>query len=328
MNQHPHQLNADSRIFVAGHRGLVGSALIRTLAGAGYRNIITRNHAELDLTEQAAVRDFFCSERPEFVILAAAKVGGIQANNTKRADFIYVNLAIQNNVIDAAYHNGVRRLLFLGSSCIYPRDCPQPMKEESLLTGPLEQTNEPYALAKISGIKMCEAYNSQYETDFISVMPTNLYGPNDNFDLNDSHVVPALIRKFHEAKITGRDQVVVWGSGRPLREFLYVDDMAEACLFVLERVSPEASRDRGVLLNVGMGTDVTISELAEAVRHVVGFKGDLVFDTSKPDGSLRKLLDVSRLKSLGWQAKVPLRDGLEQTYRWFVENQRDIRTNG
>lgn len=328
MNQHPHQLNADSRIFVAGHRGLVGSALIRTLAGAGYRNIITRNHAELDLTEQAAVRDFFRSERPEFVILAAAKVGGIQANNTKRADFIYVNLAIQNNVIDAAYHNGVRRLLFLGSSCIYPRDCPQPMKEESLLTGPLEQTNEPYALAKISGIKMCEAYNSQYGTDFISVMPTNLYGPNDNFDLNDSHVVPALIRKFHEAKIAGRDQVVVWGSGRPLREFLYVDDMAEACLFVLERVSPEASRDRGVLLNVGMGTDVTISELAEAVRDVVGFKGDLVFDTSKPDGSLRKLLDVSRLKSLGWQAKVPLRDGLEQTYRWFVENQRDIRTNG
>lgn len=328
MKQYPHQLNADSRIFVAGHRGLVGSALVRILAGAGYRNIIARSHAELDLTDQAAVKDFFRSERPEFVILAAAKVGGIQANNTRRADFIYVNLAIQNNVIDAAYRNGVRRLLFLGSSCIYPRDCPQPMREESLLTGPLEQTNEPYALAKISGIKMCEAYNSQYGTDFISVMPTNLYGPNDNFDLNDSHVVPALIRKFHEAKMAGRDQVVVWGSGRPRREFLYVDDMAAACLFVLENVSPKASRDRGVLLNVGTGTDVTIRELAEAVRDVVDFKGELVFDASKPDGSPRKLLDVSRLKDLGWCAKVSLRDGLERSYNWFAENQRNIRTSG
>ena len=303
-----------SKIFVAGHRGLVGSAILRKLQAEGYTNLVTRTRAELDLRDQAAVNRFFEEERPEYVFLAAAKVGGILANSTYPADFIRDNLQIQTNVIDAAYRNGVKKLLFLGSSCIYPKYAPQPMKEEYLLTGPLEPTNEWYAVAKIAGIKMAQAYRRQYGFNAISLMPTNLYGPGDNFDLETSHVIPALIRKFHEAKVEGRPHVVVWGTGKPRREFLHVDDLAEAALFLMENYDDEE------IVNVGVGEDVSIRELAELIQDVVGFEGEIVFDTTKPDGTPRKLLDVSRLQALGWRAKIPLREGLASTYRWYVEN--------
>ena len=301
-----------AKIYVAGHRGMVGSAIVRHLEAAGYSNIITRSHAELDLTNQAAVEHFFKHEKPDYVFLAAAKVGGIHANNTYRGEFIYQNLMMEANIIHAAWQAGVERLLFLGSSCIYPRDCAQPIKEEYLLTGPLEPTNEPYAIAKIAGIKLCESYNQQYGTRYVSVMPTNLYGPNDNYDLNNSHVLPALIRKAHEAKLRGDTSYVVWGSGKPMREFLYVEDMADACVFLMER-----DDIREGLFNVGTGQDVTIRELAETVMDVLGFAGELVFDASKPDGTPRKLLDVSRMRTLGWQAKTSLREGIAMAYADF-----------
>lgn len=303
-----------SKIYVAGHRGMVGSALVRRLRAGGYANLVMRTRTELDLLDQSAVNDFMQRERPDYVFLAAAKVGGIQANNIYRADFIYQNLMIEANVIHAGYKAGVRHLMFLGSSCIYPRDCPQPIREEYLLTGPLEQTNEPYAIAKIAGIKLCESYNRQYGTSYLSVMPTNLYGANDNYDLQTSHVLPALLRKAHEAKERGDRALEVWGSGRPRREFLHVDDMADACVFLMEH----GVRDG--LFNVGTGTDVTIRELAEAIMDVVGFRGELVFDASKPDGTPRKLLDVSRLRDAGWQARISLTDGLRMTYKDFCEN--------
>ncbi|MES2535075.1 MAG: GDP-L-fucose synthase [Pseudomonadota bacterium] len=305
-------MEKNARIYVAGHRGMVGSAIVRRLTGGGYTNILTRTHAELDLTEQTAVQDFFRQEKPDYVFLAAAKVGGIQANNIYRADFIYQNLMMEANIIHAAQQAEVKGLMFLGSSCIYPRDCPQPIKEEYLLTGPLEQTNEPYAIAKIAGVKLCESFNRQYGTRFVSVMPTNLYGPNDNFDLNNSHVLPALLRKAHEAKVRGDKKLVVWGSGKPMREFLYVDDMADACVFVME-----TGVDDG-LFNVGTGTDVTIRELAETIMQVVGFEGEIEFDASKPDGTPRKLLDVSKLAKKGWTAKVGLTAGIESTYRSYL----------
>jgi GDP-L-fucose synthase len=304
----------DDKVYVAGHRGLVGSALIRRLHNGGYRNIIMRTHAELDLLDQRAVHDFFQVEKPDHVFLAAAKVGGIEANNTYPADFIYQNLVIQNNVVHAAYEAGVKRLLFLGSSCIYPKFAPQPMKEEYLLTGLLEPTNEPYAIAKIAGIKMCGAYNRQYGTHFMSVMPTNLYGPGDNYDLRNSHVMPALIRKMHEAKIQGDKEVVIWGTGTPRREFLSSDDMADACVFLMETCDV---KDVGEFVNIGVGQDVTIRELAELVAKVVGFEGSLVFDAVKPDGTPRKLLDVSRLQALGWRAKIGLEKGIGLAYQDF-----------
>ncbi len=307
-------LTKESSIFVAGHRGLVGSALVRRLSDGGYRNIVTKTHSEVNLEDQSATSAFFKNNRIDCVFLAAAKVGGIYANNTYPADFIFRNLMIQNNVIHAAYSSGVKRLVFLGSSCIYPRDCPQPIKEEYLLTGVLEKTNEPYAIAKIAGIKMCEAYNRQYGTQYVSAMPTNLYGPNDNFDLQNSHVLPALIRKAHEAKQRGDKELVVWGTGAPRREFLYVDDMADACVFLAEKGISDG------LYNVGVGEDVTIAELARLVCEVVGFSGELQFDTSKPDGTPRKLLDVSRMASLGWKAKTGLREGIRRSYEWYLAN--------
>lgn len=312
-------MTPDARVYVAGHRGLVGSALVRRLERAGYKNIITRTSSELDLSRQADVEAFFAAEDPEFVLLAAAKVGGILANDTYRGEFIRDNLLIQTNVIDAARRHGVQRLLFLGSSCIYPRDCPQPMREDSLLTGPLESTNEPYAIAKIAGLKMCEAFNSQYGTKYLSVMPTNLYGPNDNFDLETSHVLPAFIRKFHEAKLrqekTGEPaEVVIWGTGTPKREFLYVDDLADACVFLLEQT------DHVELTNIGVGDDVSIAELAALVADVVGFEGTLSKDATKPDGTPRKLMDVSQLNALGWEAKVGLREGVGMAYAWFLKS--------
>lgn len=302
-----------AKIYVAGHRGLVGSAFVRRLEAGGYTNILTRTHADLDLTDQAAVTAFFQREKPDYVFLSAAKVGGIKANNAYRAEFIYQNLMIETNIIHAAWQAGVNRLLFLGSSCIYPRDCPQPIKEEYLLTGPLEQTNEPYAIAKIAGIKLCDSYNQQYGTQYVSVMPTNMYGPNDNYDLENSHVLPALLRKAHEAKLRGDKKYVVWGSGKPMREFMYVDDLAEACVFLMEKGIA------GGLYNVGTGTDVTIAELAETVMRVVGFTGDIEFDSSKPDGTPRKLLDVSRMRALGWSAKTSLQDGIVRTYQDYCE---------
>ena len=307
-------MEKDAKIYVAGHRGLVGSAIVRQLRNQGYENLLLRTRVELDLTSQLEVRGFFRSETPDYVFLAAAKVGGIHANDTYPADFIVDNLAIELNVIRAAYKNGVKRLLFLGSSCIYPKQAPQPLREEYLLTGPLEPTNEPYAVAKIAGIKMCESYNRQYGSEFVSVMPTNLYGPNDNFDLENSHVLPALIRKFHEAKERVDDKVVVWGTGSPRREFLYVDDMAAACVFVMNR---DGYTD---MVNIGVGEDVRISDLARLVGEVVGFEGEIVFDPGKPDGTPRKLLDVSRLQALGWSAKTGLREGIEETYRWYLKN--------
>ena len=320
-----HLTHLESRIFVAGSNGLVGSALVRRLQRGGYTNLITPEINELDLTDQRAVAGFFAAEKPEYVILAAAKVGGIHANNTYPAEFIYLNLMIQNNVIHQAWVNGVTRLLFLGSSCIYPRLATQPMKEEYLLTGLLEPTNEPYALAKIAGIKLCEAYNRQYGTKFIAVMPTNLYGPGDNFHPENSHVLPALIRRFHEAKVQGLPEIVVWGTGTPRRELLYVDDMADGSVFLLEQpdeaITPELlSYPRPCFVNMGTGIDVTIGELAETVKQVVGYTGTLVFDHTKPDGAPRKLEDVSRMNALGWQAKVPLAEGIRLTYEWYRQN--------
>ena len=306
-------------IFVAGHRGLVGSAILRRLQKAGFHNFVLRTHAELDLCDAAAVNAFFERERPAYVFLAAARVGGIHANNTYPADFIRDNLQVQNAVIDAAWRFGVKKLLFLGSSCIYPKHAPQPMTEDCLLTGPLEPTNEWYAIAKIAGIKMCQAYRRQYGFNAISLMPTNLYGPGDNFDLANSHVLPALLRKFHEAKVNRTPQVVVWGSGTPRREFLHVDDLADACLFLMQGYDDEA------IINVGVGEDVSIAELAGLVQRVVGYEGNFVFDASKLDGTPRKLLDVSRLGSLGWRARIGLEDGLRQTYRWYLENADRLR---
>lgn len=305
-------MDRQSKVYVAGHRGLVGSAILDRLETGGYENLVTRTREELDLTDAHMVDTFFEAERPEYVYLAAAKVGGILANATYPADFLRENLAIQLNVIDAAYRHGTKKLLFLGSSCIYPKFAPQPIKEEYLLTGELEATNEPYAIAKIAGLKLCQGYNKQYGTEFISIMPTNLYGPGDNFDLRNSHVLPALIRKFHEAKERGEPTVTVWGTGRPRREFLHVNDLADACVFLIESYSGD------VPLNVGVGKDVSIGELAELVRDIVGYEGDIIYDTSKPDGTPRKLLDVSRLHDLGWRAKISLREGMEQTYAWFI----------
>jgi GDP-L-fucose synthase len=318
-------MKKNAKIYVAGHRGLVGSALMRQLAAQGYTNIITRTHAELDLTDQYATRSFFEEERPEYVFLAAAKVGGIHANDTYPAEFIYLNLMIQTNVINSAYEVGVRRLLFLGSSCIYPRDCPQPMKEEYLLTGPLEPTNRPYALAKIAGIEMCWSFNRQHGTQYLAVMPTNLYGPGDNYHPENSHVIPALIRRFHEAKLKNSPSVKVWGTGTPRREFLYSEDMADACVFLLNlpdaQFIPLLGQDRNdglpPVVNIGMGEDLTIRELAEIVRDIIGYEGEIVFDTSKPDGTPRKLLDVSRLSQATWKWKMDLRQGLALSYQDF-----------
>ncbi len=308
-------MNPQSTVYVAGHRGLAGSAITRRLQADDYCNLATRAHAELDLTDRGAVDKFFTAQKPEYVFLAAAKVGGILANNTYPADFIYSNLAIEVNVIHAAYRHRVKKLLFLGSSCIYPKFAPQPMKEEHLLTGVLEPTNEAYAIAKIAGIKMCTAYNRQYGTNFISVMPTNLYGPGDNYDLKNSHAIPALLRKMHEAKVRGDSEVVIWGSGSPRREFLYSEDLADACVFLMERSN---AAEVGELINVGVGTDVTIRELAEAVAEVGGYTGRFRYDTTKPDGTPRKLLDVSRLAELGWRARTSLKEGLVSAYRDYL----------
>jgi GDP-L-fucose synthase len=310
-----------AKIYVAGHRGLAGSALVRRLRAAGYENLVLRAHAELELTDAAAVRRFFEAERPQHVVLAAAKVGGILANDTLPAEFIHENLAIQTHVIHESWRAGVKRLLFLGSSCIYPRECPQPMKEEYLLTGPLEPTNRPYALAKIAGIEMCSAYNRQYGTQFLAVMPTNLYGPGDNYDLQTSHVLPALVRKAHEAKARGDEALVVWGTGSPRREFLYSDDMADACVALLQLDDARFGAAIGTyppLVNIGSGTDLTIRELAELVARVVGFKGELRFDASKPDGTPRKLLDVSRMRRLGWSSRIGMEEGIALAYQEFL----------
>ena len=348
-------MDINAKIYVAGHRGLVGSAIIKNLNSKGYFNIVTKTHSELDLTDQLAVQEFFKNQQPEYVFLAAAKVGGIEANNTYRGAFIYENMMIQNNVIHQSYVHGVKKLMFLGSTCIYPKDCPQPMKEEYLLTNPLEYTNEPYAIAKIAGIKMCESYNLQYGTNFISVMPTNLYGPNDNFDLETSHVLPALIRKIHLAKLLSesnydlvlkdlnfksieeaieyllslgitKNSVEIWGSGKPKREFLWSEDMADACVFIMENRDSSDTYQiddkeiRNTHINIGTGTDISIKELAETIKQTIGFKGDLVFNTEKPDGTMRKLTDVSKLNSLGWNHTVELEEGIVQIYNWYNKN--------
>ena len=318
-------MNKNAKIYIAGHRGLVGSALMRQLQAQGYTNIITRTHAELDLTNQTLVAEFFTTEQPEYVMLAAAKVGGIHANNTYPAEFIQDNLAIQTNVIHQSSLAGVKRLLFLGSSCIYPRDCPQPIKEESLLTGPLEPTNRPYALAKIAGIEMCWSYNRQYGTQYLAVMPTNLYGPGDNYHPENSHVIPAMIRKFHEAKVNKQATVTIWGTGTPKREFLYSDDMAKACVFVMNLEDAQfqpllaADRNDGLppLLNLGSGSDLTIAELADLIKEVVGFTGEIELDRTKPDGTMRKLMDSGRLNQLGWQVQMGLKEGLGRAYLDF-----------
>lgn len=307
------KLDSTAKIYVSGHNGMVGSAIVRRLQAGGYTNILTRSHSELDLLDQRAVLGFMESEQPDYIFCAAAKVGGIVANNSYRAQFIYENLMMQANIIHSAYLSGVRRMLFLGSSCVYPRDCPQPIREEYLLTSPLEHTNEPYAIAKISGIKMCEAYNAQYGTQYVSVMPTNLYGPNDNYDLENSHVLPALLRKTHEAMLRGDKTITVWGSGRPMREFLHVSDMADACVFLMEQNISSG------IYNIGTGTDVSIKRLAEVIMKTVGFKGDVVFDASKPDGTPRKWLDVSRMSALGWNAQLSLEDGIKATYVDYVK---------
>jgi GDP-L-fucose synthase len=312
-------MNKQDRVYVAGHRGLVGSAIVRALEKRNYNNILVRTHDELDLTYQTAVYDFFSSEQPECVFLAAAKVGGILANDTYPADFIRDNLIIQTNVIDAAYRAGVNKLVFLGSSCIYPKFAVQPMKEDSLLTGPLEPTNQWYAIAKIAGIKMCQAYRKQYGFNAICLMPTNLYGPGDNFDLSHSHVLPALIRKFHEAKQSHQDQVIVWGTGKPKREFLYVDDLAEASVQLMQ------TYDSSDIVNVGVGKDISIAELAELVKDVIGYEGEVIFDSSKPDGTPQKLLDISRLNSVGWKANMSLKEGVKLTYKWFCTNVHELR---
>jgi GDP-L-fucose synthase len=313
------QLNQDSRIYVAGHRGLVGAAVVRTLHQQGYQNLLLRTHQELDLTDQGAVREFFDSQRPAAVIMAAARVGGIHANNTRPALFIRDNLLIQDNVIDAAHRFGVAKFVFLGSSCIYPKLAPQPIKEEYLLTGPLEPTNEWYAVAKIAGVKMCQAYRREFGFNAISLMPTNLYGPGDNFDLQNSHVLPALIRRFHEAKLRGDETMSIWGTGTPRREFLHVDDLADAVIYLLKNYEDES------IVNIGWGEDVTIRELAELVMTASGYQGRLVFDPSKPDGTPRKLLDTTRLTNLGWRPKIPLKAGIESTYAWFREHVAEAR---
>ena len=306
-------MEKESKIYVAGHRGMVGSAIVRKLTSLGYINLLTRTSTELDLRNQQQVADFFEVEKPEYVFLAAAKVGGIVANNTYRADFLYENLAIQNNIIHGSYLNKVKKLMFLGSSCIYPKLAPQPLKESYLLSGYLEQTNEPYAIAKIAGIKMCEAYRAQYGCNFISVMPTNLYGTNDNYDLVNSHVLPAMIRKFHEAKDKGASEMTLWGTGSPMREFLHADDLAEACFFLMENYNESE------LVNIGTGEDVTIKNLAALVKQIVGFKGEIIWDTSKPDGTPRKLMDVSKLHGLGWHHKIALEDGIKLAYQDFLK---------
>lgn len=319
-------MNKTSKIYVAGHRGLVGSAIVKSLTAKGYTNIIGKTHGELDLTCQKDVQEFFEKEKPEYVFLAAAKVGGIVANNTYRADFIYENLAVQNNVIYQSYVHGVKKLLFLGSTCIYPKNAPQPMKEDSLLTSELEYTNEPYAIAKIAGIKMCESYNLQYGTNFISVMPTNLYGPNDNFDLETSHVLPALIRKIHEAKVNQEKEVEIWGSGKPRREFLYSEDMADACVFLMENVDfkdliGNKKEIRNTHINIGTGEDISIKELAELIQKIVGYEGKLVYNTDKPDGTMLKRTDPSKLNALGWKHKVRLEEGIQTVYGWFLKQE-------
>lgn len=312
-------MNKEDKIYVAGHRGLVGSAIVRNLEANGYSNLITRTSSELNLTSQQAVNDFFADEKPDYIFLAAAKVGGIHANDTYPADFIRDNLLIQTNVIDAAYRNNATKLLFLGSSCIYPKFAPQPMPESCLLTGELEPTNEWYAIAKIAGIKMCQAYKKQYGFNAISIMPTNLYGPGDNFNLENSHVMPALIRKFHDAKEAGADKVEVWGTGTPRREFLHVDDMADASVYLMNHYNENE------IVNIGVGEDVSIKELAELVKETVGFDGELFFDTSKPDGTPRKLMDVSKLSNQGWKAKIDLKSGVGMTYQWFLDNKDTFR---
>ncbi len=315
-------MDKSDKIFVAGHRGLVGNAIVRRLQASGYTNIITRTRAELNLANETAVAEFFASEKPDVVVLAAAKVGGIKANNDYPVEFLLDNLRIQNNVVTAAHAHDARKLLFLGSSCIYPKHAPQPISENALLTGALEPTNDAYAIAKIAGIRLCQAYASEYGENYISAMPTNLYGPNDNFDLVSSHVLPALLRKAHEAKERGAGEIVVWGSGKPRREFLHVDDMADACVFLLENYdSPE-------IVNVGWGEDITIRELVDVICEVVGFRGEVTFDATKPDGTPRKLLDTSRLTALGWRPKVSLRDGIAQTYEWFLEHQSERKAAG
>ena len=329
-------MKKNSKIYIAGHRGLVGSAIVKNLESKGYTNLVYKTHKELDLLNSSAVAEFFATEKPEYVILAAAKVGGIVANNTYRADFIYENLQIQNNVIHQSYLSGVTKLLFLGSTCIYPKNAPQPMKEDSLLTSELEYTNEPYAIAKIAGIKMCESYNIQYGTNFISVMPTNLYGPNDNFDLETSHVLPALLRKMHEAKLANTPQVEIWGSGKPRREFLYSEDMADACIYLMERINfsdiikaddskfkiqnSKLNEVRNTHINIGTGVDISIRELAETIKKIVGYKGELYFNDTKPDGTMIKLTDPSKLHALGWKHKVNLEDGIRTVYEWYLSN--------
>lgn len=306
-------MNTNDKIYVAGHRGMVGSAIVRKLEEQGFKNIVARSSAELDLRSQQAVEDFFAKEKPAYVFLAAARVGGIMANNSFRADFLYDNLMIQNNVIHAAYKSRVNKLMFLGSSCIYPKLAPQPLKEEYLLTGPLEHTNEPYAIAKIAGIKLCDAFRAQYGCNFVSVMPTNLYGPNDNYDLKKSHVLPALIRKFHEAKIHGHSSVTIWGTGTPRREFLHVNDLADACYFLMQQYNEPG------LINVGIGEDITIKNLALLIKEIVGYNGAIEHDSSKPDGTPRKLMDISRLQALGWKAKIHLREGIAEVYKDFAK---------
>jgi GDP-L-fucose synthase len=318
-------MNLKDKIYIAGHRGLVGSAIVRQLESRGFTNLLMRTHKELDLTNQAQVQSLFKQEKPDYVILAAAKVGGIHANNTYPADFIYQNMMIEANVINSAYENKVKRLLFLGSTCIYPKVVKQPMREDALLTDVLEPTNEPYALAKIAGIKLCESYNRQHSTDFRSVMPTNLYGINDNFHPENSHVIPALMSRFHEAKVNNDAEVIVWGTGKAMREFLYVDDMAEASLFVLELDEKAYQTNTKSMLshiNVGTGKDVTIKEMAETMKQVVGYEGKLTFDTTKPDGSPRKLIDVSRLSNMGWKYSIDLEEGLKKTYKWYFNQDK------
>ncbi len=307
-------MQKDASIYIAGHRGLVGSAIHRCLQGKGHKNFILRSHEELELLDQQAVNDFFAEQKPDYVFLAAAVVGGIHANDSRPVDFLQDNLQIQNNIISAAWKNGTSKLAFLGSTCIYPRDCPQPIKEEYLLTGPLEKTNEWYAIAKIAGIKLCQAYRKQYNFNAISMMPTNLYGPGDNFDLLSSHVLPALIRKFHEGKLHNKKHVEIWGSGEPFREFLYVDDMADACCFLMEQYN-EAD-----IVNIGTGKDISIADLAALIQEIVGFEGEVVYDRSKPDGTPRKLTDVTRLNDLGWKNKISLKEGITKTYNWFEDN--------
>lgn len=313
-------MKASDKIYVAGHRGMVGSAIVRRLEKEGYKNIVVRTSKELDLRNQQAVSDFFGAEKPDYVFLAAAKVGGIYANNVYRGEFLYDNLVIQNNVIHSSYMNGVKKLMFLGSSCIYPKMAPQPLKEDYLLTGLLEPTNEPYAIAKIAGIKLCDAYRSQYGCNYVSVMPTNLYGPNDNYDLNNSHVLPALIRKIHEAKINNEPAVVMWGTGTPLREFLHVDDLADACYYLMEHYNEPG------LVNIGWGEDIPIKDLALLIKDIVGYTGEIKHDLSKPDGTPRKLMDVSKLTGLGWKARIHLRDGITQVYRDFIKTYSPVNT--